>query len=160
MKYQKIKTPSILKQNGINQHYGMAQEAHTWHIRKNPVIRRIFEECIFGTEEIPEECCVSLDGCAALFRPSTSGLKLHVDLVPELTGHDWGSIQGAYNLYPVSADPKKGKANAGFVCVVGSHKQYKPIWDARMADRKFKLPKKHWQLLEDDSPLQKECSLV
>lgn len=138
----------------------MAQEAHTWHIRKNPVIRRIFEECVYATDDGPEECCVSLDGCGALFRPCESGLKLHVDLVPGLTGCDWGGVQGAYSLYPVTADASSGKANAGFVCVVGSHKQYKSHWDARMANKNFKMPKKHWQIHEEDSPLQQECSLV
>jgi hypothetical protein len=144
----------------------MAQEKHCWHIRRNENIRRIFEEGVFGTFQdgvstpTPEPCCVSLDGCAALFRPAVSGLDMHVDLVPDLEGSDWGSVQGAYNLYEVAHDETTDQANAGFVCVVGSHKQYNAMWEARRKDPKFKWPKKHWHKLEPESPLQEQASLI
>lgn len=139
----------------------MAQEKHCWLIRRSEVIRRVFEEGVFcSSEGKPEPCCVSLDGCAALFRPAVSGLATHVDLVPGLVGSDWGSVQGAYNLYAVEADVAAGKANAGFVCVVGSHRQYESMWAARKHDKSFKWPTKHWHKLEEDSPLQRQASLV
>ncbi len=81
------------------------------------------------------------DGCAALFRPTVSGLKLHVDQVPGLLGGDFGSVQGAYNLYAVEAD--EARASAGFVCVVGSHRKYDEMWRDRMQAQGFKVPKKH-----------------
>jgi hypothetical protein len=143
---------------GQYKHYGMAQEEHCWLIRKNPAIRRVFEDGVYGTNSGPEECCVSLDGCAALFRPTVSGLKLHVDQVPGLLGDDFGSVQGAYNLYAVEAD--EARACAGFVCVVGSHRKYDEMWRDRMQVQGFKVPKKHWHVLEADSPLQKEASLI
>jgi hypothetical protein len=139
----------------------MAQEKHCWQIRQNPNIRRIFEEGVFASSEGgPEECCVSLDGCAALFRPAVSRLDMHVDQVPDSPGASWGSVQGAYNLYEVRADAAAGKANAGFVCVVGSHRLYDSMWEARRKDKSFQWPKKHWHKLEEDSPLQHDASLI
>lgn len=85
---------------------------------------------------------------------------MHVDVVPGLKGFDFGSVQGAYNLYPVRADRETKRADAGFVCVVGSHKQYDQIWRNRMSKKGFKMPKKHWHELEADSLLQHEGSLV
>ena len=73
---------------GQYKHYGMAQEEHCWQIRRNPVIRRIFEEVLYG-----EECCVSIDGAAAMFGPSQSRLVLHVDLCHGLDGFDHASVQ-------------------------------------------------------------------
>jgi hypothetical protein len=108
-----------------------------------------------------EECCVSLAGCAAMFRPAVSGLKLHVDLVPELEGSDFGAVQCAYNMYPVEVSPNGSRANAGFVCVVGSHKMYQKMWADRMQQPGYKPPTKHWHvLLEEDSPLQDQAVLV
>lgn len=141
---------------GQYKHYGMAQEAHTWIIRKNEKIRNIFQS-IFNNEE----CCVSIDSAAALFTPYKSGLKLHVDLVPGLPGDDFGSIQGSMNFYNVHLDSTQPtKAGGGFVCVPGSHKLYDEHWEARKAQSGFKLPKKHWQVLEEDHPLQKETVLL
>jgi hypothetical protein len=146
---------------GQYKHYGMAQEKHCWLIRQNQAIRDIFEKGVYASpENESEDCCVSLDGCAALFRPTVSKLVMHVDLVPDLPGSDWGSVQGAYNLYEVNADISTGKANAGFVCVVGSHRSYESMWAARKEDKKFKWPKKHWHELESDSPLQEEGSII
>mmetsp|Transcript_9580 Transcript_9580/g.15923 ORF Transcript_9580/g.15923 Transcript_9580/m.15923 type:complete len:301 (-) Transcript_9580:2104-3006(-) len=139
----------------------MAQEKHCWLVRRHPTIRRIFENGVFCADDgAPEPCCVSLDGCAALFRPAVSGLKTHVDLVPGLEGSDWGSVQGAYNLYEVNHDEESGKANAGFVCVVGSHRQYEAMWKRRESEKGFKKPTKHWHVLEPDSPLQEEARLI
>eukprot|EP00388_Colpodella_angusta_P047200 GDKK01071985.1.p2 GENE.GDKK01071985.1~~GDKK01071985.1.p2 ORF type:complete len:108 (+),score=6.31 GDKK01071985.1:207-530(+) len=101
----------------------MAQEAHCWVLRKSAVVRSIFENGVYGKDG-KEECCVSLDGCAALFEPVTSGLKLHVDIVPGMEGWDWGSVQASYSLYPVEVNAECTKATGGFVCVVGSHLQY------------------------------------
>jgi hypothetical protein len=85
---------------------------------------------------------------------------MHVDLAPGLPGSDWGSVQGAYNLYEVQADAAASKATAGFVCVVGSHRLYDSLWAARSREDSFQCPKKHWHKLETDSPLQREASLV
>lgn len=146
---------------GQYKHYGMAQEKHCWLIRRNKVIRDIFEKGVYATSDgTPEECCVSLDGCAAIFRPTVSNLAMHVDLVPDLPGSDWDSVQCAYNLYEVKADKATGKANAGFVCVVGSHRLYESMWADRRADKNFSWPKKHWHKLEDDSALQQEGSII
>ncbi len=140
---------------GQYKHYGMAQENHTWLVRKNQKIRNIFES-IFA-----EQCCVSIDSAAALFYPFKSGLKLHVDLVPGIPGDDFGSIQGSVNMYEVKLDPRHPhKAGGGFVCVPGSHKLFDEHWEARKAKAGFKLPKKHWQVLEEDHPLQKETVLL
>lgn len=160
---------------GQYKHYGMAQEQHCWKIRSNPKIRRVFEYGVYGTPldqsnsstdcntesgVIPEECCVSLDGCAALFRPVVSGLELHVDLVPGLEGYDFGAVQCAYNMYPVEVSADGSRATAGFVCVLGSHKLYHEMWSARQQRPDFKMPKKHWHVLEADSPLQDQAVLV
>lgn len=142
------------------QHYGMAQEKHCWLIRQNKTIRHIFEQGIFASPEGDlEPCCVSLDGCAALFRPAVSKLDMHVDLVPDLPGSDWGSVQGAYNLYEVRGE-QGDKGTAGFVCAVGSHRLYASMWRSRMQDKSFQHPTKHWHKLEDDSPLQQQASLI
>ena len=103
---------------------------------------------------------MSLDGCAALFRPCESKLALHVDQVPQRQGCDWGSVQGAYNLYAVDADEPRDMVNAGFVCVVGSHMQYDSLWAARTANAAFQLPAKHWHVLEEASPLQQQACLI
>ena len=139
----------------------MAQEKHCWLVRQNQVIRDIFEKGVYANPDgSPQDCCVSLDGCAALFRPTVSNLAMHVDLVPDLPGSDWGSVQCAYNLYEVQADKSVGKANAGFVCVVGSHHLYESMWADRRSDKNFVWPKKHWHKLEEDSYLQREGSLI
>jgi hypothetical protein len=174
----------------------MAQEKHCWLIRQNKKIQQIFERGVYGhlpvltsvavpsssppsTEHsdetnqtdpaIPdgEPCCVSLDGCAALFHPTVSQLELHVDLVPTLEGFDYGSVQGAYNLYPVTVSSQteaetRGmrKATGGFVCVVGSHVAYSQLWDERQKKKGFVAPKKHWHVLEPDSPFQAQASIV
>jgi len=140
---------------GQYKHYGMAQEAHVWIVRQNAVIRRVFEQAVFGGDE----CVVSLDGCAALFAPCVSKLKLHVDLVPGIAGHNFGSVQASYNLFPVQTNAE-GKAGAGFVCVPGSHKGYADRWAARLAKSGFAKPKKHWFLIEDDSEMQQQAALV
>jgi hypothetical protein len=161
---------------GQYKHYGMAQEKHCWMIRSNPKIRRVFEYGVHGLPALDEssaacnsssgapysreECCVSLDGCAAMFRPAVSGLKLHVDLVPELEGSDFGAVQCAYNMYPVEVSPDGSRANAGFVCVVGSHKMYQKMWADRMQQPGYKPPTKHWHVLEENSPLQDQAVLV
>ena len=125
----------------------MAQEAHCWTIRKDPTIRAVFETYF------NEKCCVSIDGAAALFAPSTSKLPLHVDLVPNLEGSDWNSVQGSFNVFDVIVDgPRMG---AGFVCVPGSHSGYDARWEARTC-----TPKKHRFVLENESPLQNEAVLV
>lgn len=143
----------------------MAQEKHCWLIRRNRDLLDIFEKAIYGNpqasgEILPEPCCVSFDGCAALFRPYASQLKLHVDLVPGLPGFDFGSVQGAYNLYDVHTSPDGTRATGGFVCVVGSHKHYNQMWEDRMHRPDFTMPTKHWHVLEPDSPLQEHASLV
>lgn len=141
----------------------MAQEKHCWLIRKNKVIRDIYEKGVYGLdsdENFTEKCCVSLDGCAALFAPCDSQLKLHVDLVPDLEGFEFGSVQGAYNLYPVTADDQRKKATAGFVCVVGSHRFYNQLWEDRKKQSNYQHPKKHWHVLEPDSPYQSQASFV
>lgn len=144
---------------GQYKHYGMAQEGHCWLLRKNKTIRQIFEEGVYGSNG-KEDCCVSLDGCAALFRPATSGLKLHVDIVPGMEGWDWGSIQASYSLYPVEVNEECTKATGGFVCVVGSHRQYAEWWADEKKRKSFKPPSKHWFTLRDDSPLQQQVQLV
>lgn len=141
---------------GQFKHYGMAQEQHCWQIRLNPGIRRIFQDGIFDGEE----CCVSIDGAAAIFSPTQSGLELHVDLVPGLPGFECGSMQGAYSVYNVEYDKENGKAGAGFVCVPGSHKLYDEIWSARIENGKYKYPEKHFAVLEKESPLQMQTSLI
>lgn len=141
----------------------MAQEKHCWLIRKNEKIRQIYEKGVYGSdtdENYSEPCCVSLDGCAALFTPTVSQLQLHVDLVPHLEGFEFGSVQGAYNLYPVSVDRENNKATSGFVCVVGSHKVYNQLWEERQSRRDFTPPKKHWHVLEPESPYQAQASFV
>jgi hypothetical protein len=135
--------------------YGMGQERHCWMIRKNDKIRRVFEEAVYG-----EECCVSLDGAAALFAPSQSKLELHVDLVPGLPGFETGSMQGAYNVFEVEIDAAFAKAGAGFVCVPGSHKLYDDMWRERLRNPNYKQPKKHFYPLEKDSPLQQQTVLI
>ncbi len=163
---------------GQYKHYGMAQEVHCWIIRRNAKIRRIFEHGVFASpvlmkstddkereqtkEEIflPEDCCVSLDGCAAMFRPAVSGLKMHVDQVPGLPGSDFGSVQGAYNLYSVETNADGSRATAGFVCVLESHKLYNDMWTARQQNESFQMPKKQRHILEEDSPLQNQGVLV
>ena len=85
---------------------------------------------------------------------------MHVDLVPDLEGSDWGSVQGAYNLYPVSVNEDFTEVSAGFVCVVGSHKLYNEMWSERKKRSGYTHPKKHWHELEDNSPLQKEGKLI
>ena len=148
---------------GQYKHYGMGQEKHCWFIRKNEIIRNIFERGVYGNdqdENYIERCCVSLDGCAALFNPCRSQLQLHVDLVPNLTGSDFNSIQGAYNLYSVSYNNEIKKGNSGFVCIVGSHKLYNQLWEERMKKPNYKHPKKHWHVLEADSLLQSQASLI
>ena len=140
---------------GQFKYYGMGQERHCWMIRKNDKIRRVFEEAVYG-----EECCVSLDGAAALFAPSESKLELHVDLVPGLPGFEHGSMQGAYNIYEVAIDEASRKAGAGFVCVPGSHKLYDEIWQERLRLPTYKQPKKHFYPLEKSSPLQQQPVLV
>lgn len=141
---------------GQFKYYGMAQEEHCWQIRKNRKIRRIYETAVYEDEE----CCVSLDGAAALFHSSESGLKLHVDLVPELPGFEIGSMQGSYNVYGVHIDNDSHKAGAGFVCVPGSHKLFDSIWEVRHNLPDYKTPKKHFFPLEEDSPLQRDTALV
>lgn len=141
---------------GQFKYYGMAQEKHCWLIRTNKLIRRVFQNTIYDGDE----CCVSLDGCAALFGPTKSTMKLHVDLVPGLPGYDFGSVQGAYNLYGVGVDTETGKASAGFMCVPGSHKTYMDRWTEVSSKPNFTLPKKHWLVLDDDSPLQGSEVLV
>ena len=138
---------------GQYKHYGMAQEEHCWMLRQNRVIRDIFENAMFK-----EECCVSLDGVAALFEPTISTLQLHVDLVPNLEGFDYGSVQGAYNLYEVATDGSK--CGACFVCVPGSHHQYSQLWAEAQSKPGFKHPKKHRLLLDPESPLQKKAVKV
>merc|ERR1719487_482421 len=133
---------------GQYKHYGMAQEKHCWSIRKNAKIRGIFEQAVFRGEE----CCVSLDGAAALFEPTESKLELHVDLVPNLPGADFGSVQGAYNLFEVATAGTR--TGAGFMCVPGSHKEYHALWEAAQSLPGFKHPSKHWMLLDPASPLQ------
>lgn len=145
---------------GQYKHYGMAQEEHCWHIRGNVTIRKIFEEGVFAQDRKKEDCCVSLDGCAALFRPCTSGLKLHVDAVPDVDGWEWGSIQGAYNLYAVDVSADQTRANAGFACVVGSHRQYSHWWEEETTLKGFKKPTKHWYTIREDSPLQKQLQII
>ena len=139
---------------GQYKHYGMSQEDHCWLIRKNNNIRQIFEG-ING-----EPCCVSLDGAAALFHAYQSKLELHVDLVPGLPGFEFGSIQGSFNVHEVKVDNDTHRAGAGFVCVPRSHKLFDDIWTTRVNKKGFKLPKKHWQVLEKDSALQLETVLV
>ena len=137
----------------------LVQEAHCWLIRANETIRRIFEGGVFQNQS----CCVSLDGCAALFRPCVSKLQSHVDLVPGLDGASWGSVQGAYNLYEVSAEASASgeiKASAGFVCHPKSHTDYSRLWEERTASKGFKMPAKYWHQLEADSPLQEKAVLV
>lgn len=134
--------------------YGMAQEKHCWLIRKNPAIREIFQRGVYDDED----CCVSLDGSAGLFFPTESKLPLHVDLVPGLPGFEFGSVQAGYNLYGVQT--YRGRASAGFVCVPGSHKTYMERWEASSRRPGFSPGKKHWLVLEDDSPLQGERVLV
>jgi hypothetical protein len=141
----------------------MAQEKHCWLIRKKEKIRQIFERGVYGSNsdaDFREPCCVSLDGCAALFSPVVSQLQLHVDLVPNLEGFDFGSVQGAYNLYPVTVDPSQNKATSGFVCVVGSHKAYNQLWEERQSHSDYSPPKKHWHVLEPESPFQSKASFV
>jgi hypothetical protein len=145
---------------GQYKHYGMAQEAHCWLIRKNKKIRSIFEEGIFAQDGVKEDCCVSLDGCAALFRPCVSGLKLHVDEVPGLPGSGWGSVQGAYNLYAVDTNAEETRASAGFACVVGSHREYDCWMQAATKAKGYKPPKDHWCTLPPDSPLQQRLQIV
>ena len=153
---------------GQYKHYGMAQEKHCWQIRSCAKIRQVFERGVYATppcgseddQYTPEECCVSLDGAAAMFRPAVSGLQLHVDQVPGLEGADFGGVQCAYNLYPVEVGADGTRATAGFVCVVGSHLQYDAMWTARAQNPAFKMPTKHWHELEPDSPLQSQASLV
>lgn len=145
---------------GQYKHYGMAQEGHCWHIRKNEIIRRIFEEGVFAKDGKKEDCCVSLDGCAALFRPVKSGLKLHVDAVPDVEGWDWGSVQGAYNLYAVDVSEDLSRANAGFACVVGSHREYTKWWEEETRLKGFKKPTKHWYTIREDSPLQQQVQII
>lgn len=232
---------------GQYKHYGMAQEAHCWLVRSNKVIRDIFEKGFYSEFQLGTgctdvgsaaadnrctPCCVSLDGCAAMFRPAVSGLKLHVDLVPNIPGGPTIALegdtatatssattaaasasgtragtesesevkaatasegacsapyvpvlQGAYNLYEVQLLPAPPQApaqaslggsttasttgapryaNAGFVCVVGSHKHYHQMWRERLQrePQGSKPRTKHWHALEEDSPLQQECSLI
>lgn len=140
---------------GQYKYYGMAHEEHCWLIRKNKKIRDIFEQVLFQGEE----CVVSLDGCAAMFEPVVSGLQLHVDLVPGLEGFGFGSVQGAYHKYEVAHDDK-GRVGACFVCVPGSHKRYDELWEKAQAKEGFKHPKKHWLLLDSESPLQNETVQV
>lgn len=139
---------------GQYKHYGMAQEKHCWMIRKNKDIRAIFEG-IFN-----EECVVSIDGAAALFRPYSSKLDLHVDLVPDIPGYEVGSIQSSFNVYEVKIDVENNKAGAGFVCVPGSHKAFDAMWEARRNNNAFKWPKKHWQTAEEDCALRLDTVLV
>lgn len=141
---------------GQFKYYGMAQEKHCWLIRTNKLIRQVFENAVYDGDD----CCVSLDGCAALFGPTKSALKLHVDLVPGIPGYDFGSVQGAYNLYGVGVDAETGKAGAGFMCVPGSHKTYMDRWAEVSSKIKFAIPKKHWLVLDEDSPLQGSEVLV
>lgn len=175
---------------GQYKHYGMAQEDHCWHIRKNKTIRNIFEKGVYDNEE----CCVSLDGAAALFQSTVSTLELHVDLAPHLQGFEFGSVQGAYNLYEVIAEglPTRGDAashssrnitnttelcefvqslalpqpnktarySCGFVCVPGSHVLYQKLWDEEAARPKFKAPKLHRVVLGTESPLQNQAVLI
>jgi hypothetical protein len=145
---------------GQYKHYGMAQEAHCWLIRKNEKIRRVFEESVFAQDGVKEDCCVSLDGCAALFRPCVSGLKLHVDEVAGLPGSGWGSVQGAYNLYAVDTNAEGTRASAGFACVVGSHREYDGWMRAAAKEEGYKSPKGHWCTLPESSPLQSRLQLV
>jgi hypothetical protein len=175
----------------------MAQEKHCWLIRQNKTIQQIFERGVYcpspraSSSSLPsstdeedkseisaEPCCVSLDGCAALFNPTVSQLELHVDLVPTLEGFDYGSVQGAYNLYPVTVSSEtlrtgteegvegtttqrgRRKATSGFVCVVGSHAAYAQLWEERQQKKGYVAPKKHWHVLEPDSPYQAQASIV
>lgn len=139
---------------GQYKHYGMAQEKHCWSIRKNVKIRDVFEQGVFQGED----CCVSLDGAAALFEPTESKLELHVDLVPNLPGADFGSVQGAYNLYEVATEGTR--TGACFMCVPGSHKEYYALWQAAQAVPGFKQPSKHWMVLDSASPLQHQAVKV
>jgi hypothetical protein len=42
---------------GQYKHYGMAQEEHCWLIRRNPTIRRVFEEAVYAIADKPSHIC-------------------------------------------------------------------------------------------------------
>lgn len=104
---------------------------------------------------------VSLDGVAALFEPSTSQLRLHCDLHPCLPGHDFGSVQGAYNFYGVAHDETSGRTGPAFVCVPKSHNGWEERWRKRLSDGKSMAGKaRHFVELEPESPLQGQDCIV
>jgi hypothetical protein len=137
---------------GQYKHYGMAQEAHCWQIRMHRGIRSIFESLY------EEECCVSLDGGAAIFSAYKSSLELRVDVARGSKDDVFNSIQAAYNLYEVKVDRDRYnlKAGAGFVCVPGSHgSRYNELFPPETGNGR-----RHWKVTDKSLSLQPETVLI
>jgi len=93
---------------------GFGQSEFMWMLRTQPKIKEAFSK-IYKTSEL----AVSFDGFSVfLSDKQQSPGWLHQD---QRSQDMRKSIQGLLNLKPV------GENDAGFVCVPGSHKTYKPV---------------------------------